>query len=486
MSGSGDPKAPLIAVPSAAPMDVAGPTRTAGDTNHNHQADDGKIHVPTAAGYVPPPSDVASPREMAAAAGGGGGSAVPGGIQVPTASQIAYGAVPAPPAYGSEAAPSLLSMNQLRAKFGMFLLGGFVLSILLQFNAVQWILKWVVERQIDSNCAIGVSPDDRSQCMGAQGVYRVSFALFIFFFAHYLASHRQNLCMASEDKITFNQNYFLVKCILLIAVTLICFVIPNSFFVVWAWFAFVLSIFFLVAQILVLIEFAFAWSEDWNKKAEELGDSRYRTGLLVSSIVMIIGAIVIISLGFVWFGHSSECGGNQAALCLTLIAGIFSLALSLKVGRGTIVPAAVVFIYTAWTCFSALSGSSQGPCRGVDPGSTSQLVLSAVFTAASLILSTLSAATSRDAFECTDMELTGADADASLLQHFQGVCTLAAAYLSMLVTNWTIVGDNSMASIYGNKNNASLAAKLGSEGLCVVLFFITLIAPMCCKNRSYE
>jgi len=103
-----------------------------------------------------------------------------------------------------------------------------------------------------------------------------------------------------------------------------------------------------------------------------------------------------------------------------------------------------------------------------------------------VIVSTLSAATSRDALHTTDMTETGLDADCLLLQHFHGMMMLASAYLSMLVTNWTIVGDTNMANIYGNRNQASLGAKLGSEALCCVLFIVTLVAPMICKNRQFD
>lgn len=469
-------KTPLIEVPthvpSAAPSSSSSTAttapRTTNDTSDSaNNSNNSKIAVPdhfaapsapttgyhrvTDAGAPPPPP-------------GGGGS-----IDVP------------PPAYGSEAAPSLVNLTRVRLQFGGVLILGVILCLVLNYHGITWLFKWEIEKEMALNCAIGDAGDALSDCLGAQGVYRVSFTLFVFFLVHYIMSHRQNLCLEPTSRIEFNHSYIVWKLGGAVGFLALCFVIPNSFFVFFAWLSFVLSILFLIGQLLVLIEFAYSWAEDWSQRE----DQRYPRALLACTILMVIGAIVIISLGFKFYGASSECGGNQAALTLTLIAGIFYLVLSVHIGKGTIVPAAVVFIYTAWTCFSALSSDSPPECQQFQVTGIGQLVFSAVFTAASLVVSTLSAATSRDAFNTTDMEETGVEADALLLQHFHLMMMLASSYLSMLITNWTIVGDSSMASIYGNRNQASYAAKLGSDGLCVVLFIITLAAPLICKNREF-
>jgi serine incorporator 1/3 len=453
---------PLVPVPSSVPetKTTTGGGRTAADTTTANHHDSGKISVPDSVhspttNYTRLDDDMPSHHNNE--------------VSVP------------PPAYGSEAAPSQINLTTVRLNFGLVLLLGFVLCLLMNYHIVTWILKWVVEKEMADSCAIGDSADALSECLGAQGVYRVSFTLFMFFLIHYLMSHHHNLCMEPKSRIEFNHGHILIKIVIAIAFLFLTFVIPNSFFVFYAWLAFVLSIFFLIGQLLVLIEFAYSWAEDWSQRE----DTRYGKALLFLTVLMIIGAIVIVSIGFKFFGSNSDCSGNQAALSLTLIAGLFYLALSVQIGKGTIVPAAVVFIYTAWTCFSALSSDSPPGCAAFTTSGALQLILSGVFTAASLIVSTLSAATSHDAFTTTDIEETGLEKDAILLQHFHLMMMLASAYLSMLVTNFTIVGSSSMASIYGDRNSASLAAKLSSEGLCVILFLISLAAPYCCKNREF-
>ena len=454
-------KTPLVQVPAALPSNAPPPSasaaapRTASSTEMEYSASH-SVAVPAAAPH-------------------GGGH---------DAHLLASAGTAVPPAYGSAAAPpAAMSMTRIRITFGLFLLFGFVASLLLQFQTVMWIFKWVIEKGMAESCAIKTGLPGLYQCMAAQGVYRVSFALFVFFLLHYMLSHRQNLCLEPESRVALNQGYFIIKLVLLVGFMLLCFIIPNEFFVFYAWLCFALSIIYLIAQLLVLIEFAYAWSEDWSSRE----DDRYQKGLLACTVGMIVGSIVLLSLCFKWFGYQSECGGNQAAIALTLIAGLFYLAVSVQAGKGAIVPASVVFIYTSWTCFCAISSSGDEACQGTIGASTNtQLVLSSVFTAVSLIVSTLSAATSRDAFSLDDMTETGAEGDAMMMSHFHGIMVLASAYLAMLVTNWTIVGSTSMASIYGVANHASLGAKLGSEALCVVLFLTTLIAPYCCKGREFD
>lgn len=476
MSSPKNNATPLIEVPSAPPPPPAATASSSAPpaTRTTHDTDSTKVNVPA---YSPSNND--SDHHHYPPASSTGYHRVTGD-DVPAGHVAVPGSTSAPPAYGSAAAPSQVNLTTVRLQFGLVLILGFVLALVMNYRNIDWLFKWVITKDFES-CIIGPSPDDWLQCLGAQGVYRVSFTLFTFFLVHYLVSHRQNLCMEPQSRIEFNHSKLFWKLIIAVGFLFLCFVIPNSFFVFYAWLSFVLSILFLVGQLLVLIEFAYAWAEDWSQRE----DQRYAKALLGLTILMIIGAITIVGLGFSFYGFNSSCGGNQAALSLTLIAGIFYLLLSVHIGKGTIVPAAVVFIYTAWTCFSALNSDSPPECQKYQVEGVGQLVFSAIFTAASLVISTLSAATSRDAFNTTEMAETGLEADSLLLQHFHLMMMLASSYLCMLVTNWTIVGDSAMASIWGSRNQASLGAKLGSEALCVVLFLFTLAAPLICKNREF-
>ena len=65
---------------------------------------------------------------------------------------------------------------------------------------------------------------------------------------------------------------------------------------------------------------------------------------------------------------------------------------------------------------------------------------------------------------------------------FQLVMCLASFYLTMLLTNWATY-DASKAPGVGT---ASMWIQFVSQWVTVALFLWTLIAPMCCPNRTFE
>ena len=65
---------------------------------------------------------------------------------------------------------------------------------------------------------------------------------------------------------------------------------------------------------------------------------------------------------------------------------------------------------------------------------------------------------------------------------FQLVMCLACFYLAMLLTNWATYDASNAASI----GTASMWIQFVSQWVTVALFLWTLIAPMCCPNRSFE
>jgi hypothetical protein len=65
---------------------------------------------------------------------------------------------------------------------------------------------------------------------------------------------------------------------------------------------------------------------------------------------------------------------------------------------------------------------------------------------------------------------------------FQLVMCLACFYLAMLLTNWATYD----ASNAANVGTASMWIQFVSQWVTVALFLWTLVAPMCCPNRTFE
>jgi hypothetical protein len=365
-----------------------------------------------------------------------------------------------------------MSVRRVRLTYAVLLAIGFVLGIIVKTTAFEWVAKWAIEK--------GCNGD--KECIGAQACYRISFAMALFFFIHWAVSSPWNLCLSGAQRVSFNQAGILYKLISLIPLFLISFAIPNDFFVVFAWISLVTSVVFLVGQLVVLLEFSYSWSDDWATRE----DSKYANGLLVCTVVMFLGAISFIAVSYSYFGKNSACQTNQAMISITLVAAIMYSALSIVAPRGSILPSATVFLYTAYTCFSAMAMTPNSECNSMGSTGLTQLIISTIFSGISLAYMTVSAGESRSAFQLDAQEETVEEAEAASFSFFHVQMLLGSCYLAMLLTNWTILGSTTMKELKPNDYEGGYWAKLSSEIVCILLYLWTLLAPFICRDRDFN
>jgi len=286
--------------------------------------------------------------------------------------------------------------------------------------------------------------------------------------------------MSSQQRIGFNSGHKLIRVIAFILLLIISFVIPNNFFVVYAWICLVLSVFFLVVQLILLLDFSYSWNEAWSTKEE----TKYKVGLIASVVILFGLALTITGLMYKWFG-SSSCQTGQALVSTTLLSAILYTVGSVFARGGSILPAGVVFLYTAWTCYSALqSGVPEGSCNTITSSSTTQLIIGSTISMFSLVIASINAATSRDAFQLEKPQETEEEAEAGTYTFFHLMMLFGSGYLAMLLTSWSVAGSSSESNLTTfDSGLGPMWAKFSSELLCIALYFWTLIAPYACPNR---
>ena len=198
----------------------------------------------------------------------------------------------------------------------------------------------------------------RKNCISNYTVYRLSFALAMFFLA---------ICVGSICSTMVHRGLWVIKIIAYLVLVTATFFIPNDFFYGYEWVARVLSAFFLVLQIVILIDFCYDLSEFIMDKAEEdngvarddpkaccnCGPTGWKVVFLVLSGLCLVTAIVGVVLLFVHFG---QCGHNIAFIVITIVLGVATTILSLlnQVNGGLLTPSAV-FAYSTYMCYQALS-----------------------------------------------------------------------------------------------------------------------------------
>lgn len=120
--------------------------------------------------------------------------------------------------------------------------------------------------------------------------------------------------------------------------------------------------FFLVIQMVILLDFVQTWNDSWVSAGEE--DNSWLYALLALTISAYGAVITMAALMFHWFspsGVDGGCGFNTTLITLSLLLCLTFAFISLHPisSTGSIFPAAIVGLYTMYLCFSALEVRSE-------------------------------------------------------------------------------------------------------------------------------
>ena len=189
--------------------------------------------------------------------------------------------------------------------------------ILLVNSIVSWIMltDWAMKKlshltldYVDIKC-LG------EECYGYVAVQRINFALGFF---HVLMALMLIGVQTSKDpRATIQNGFWLPKIFGWIAMIVLTFFIPNSFFIVWGnYFAMVGACLFLLIGLILLVDLAHNWAEYCQEKIETT-ESRVWTGMLVgSAMFMYLASFAMTVVMYIYFAKSG-CGMNQAAITVS-------------------------------------------------------------------------------------------------------------------------------------------------------------------------
>lgn len=379
---------------------------------------------------------------------------------------------------------------------------------------------------------------DSSVCMGIGAVDRITFALALFFLFHGLFLRFQ-----ACKRLDF-QNWWL-KIFIFFVLLISSWFIPDAFYDnAYRNIARVVSGLFLLIQLLILVDFAYTWNEDWTSDAKQY----FKSILGLSFLFQAIGFVSMV-LDFIHFG-SSGCKLNQFfisfTLILTTIATLISISPWLEEGGG-LLPASVVALNSYWLLFDALT-SDPSECNTVG---TKSLELIPLFVGLVLNTCAMSYAawsvsssssffgsdeynedihTDHDMLHDRESQSSGASSssasyhkeeDSSSLQHsskdkddddddddhvkvpvtrghalrssrFHLLMCAASMYQCMLLTSW---GSRQAAEYNNESDKESIAYSLSEESMWIkmstqwiglAIFIWSLIAPKVCPNRDFS
>jgi len=319
-------------------------------------------------------------------------------------------------------------------------------------------------------------------CLGNQAVYRLSWGAFFFFML---------MCLFTIFVIQIHYHYFLPKFIVFAACCIGWFFLPDSFFDVWQEICRVLSFFFLVLQLIILIDFANDLHEFLINPSGADGDAgEMPCGAKVAYIGLCVagmgGGIAGCVCMFIYLG---DCDLNRFFISMTLIFGFFTTILSCleKFSKGWLVPS-IIFAYATFLCWQAILSSPDPSCNslatGVGSTNLSSLIVGMIIIMVSLIYACNSAANAAPTLCTFGVPKKENDPDQkNYFFHF--VMAMGCMYMAMILTNWgKSTGEDSNTNTGISKE--SMWIKISSQWLAYSLYLWSLLAPVCFPNRDFS
>ncbi|WFD18520.1 Membrane protein tms1 [Malassezia caprae] len=242
---------------------------------------------------------------------------------------------------------------------------------------------------------------EQETCVGVLAVHRITFALALLHLL--LAALLVDVHDSRAPKAAIQNGWWGPKVFAWLLLVTLAFLLPSGFFLVWAnYIAPCLALVFILQSLVLLVDFAHAWAEECLDRWER-GSELHKYLLLGSTLGTHAFAVLGTILLFVYFGRGS-CTGNRYVLWmnLALYLGLTFTSIHPRVQeanpRSGLAQCGIVVAYMTYLVASALMQHDDEACNPVARGrgegvQTSTVVLSALFTFATIAYSTTRAAT---------------------------------------------------------------------------------------------
>jgi serine incorporator 1/3 len=196
-------------------------------------------------------------------------------------------------------------------------------------------------------------------CLGVSAVYRMSLALAILFFLMFLA------CLPrSEFSKKMNEGFWPMKILIIFALFFVFFLVSNSFFEGYSDFAKFMGLFFLVFQIIMLIDLFYLCGEKMKAYYDE-GYQYCGPILIALAAILFIGNLLLTIFNFIWFSSDSGCGMNIFIIILNIIFTITQTGISVSgiSKNGSLITAGLQSLYLTYLTWAGLSSNPDGKCN---------------------------------------------------------------------------------------------------------------------------
>nr|CAH8865846.1 unnamed protein product [Trichobilharzia regenti] len=362
---------------------------------------------------------------------------------------------------------------------------------------------------------------------GFGAVYRVCFASTIFYLVFCLIMIRVH---SSRDwRAKLQNGFWFFKYLCWLGLLIGAFFIPvEGFTNTWMVVGMIGGSLYILVQLVLLVDFAHSWNENWITQYEDTDNKCYAAGLVFCTLLFNGFAITGIILLYVFYAGAPECGLNKALISLNLIACVLASVVSIlpkvqeHLPHSGLLQSAVI---TAYVTFLTWSGLTNGQIPACNPSLTIanstaahsdsvvlkfewHIAIGIIVLIFSVLYSTIRSSTTTSAGKfflsgtedtqladtssgpdddgdnrrgqkVWDNEESGVAYDYSMF-HF--MMLLATLYVMVMLTNW-LRPQNDLKTLAGN--SASFWVRIVSSWICLIIYVWTLIAPALFPDRTF-
>uniref|UniRef100_A0A8C2P349 Serine incorporator 3 n=1 Tax=Capra hircus TaxID=9925 RepID=A0A8C2P349_CAPHI len=325
----------------------------------------------------------------------------------------------------------------------------------------------------------------------------------------------------------FNRFWFF-KIAAIVGIMVGSFYIPGGHFNT-AWFVvgMVGAFFFILIQLVLLVDFAHSWNESWVNRMEEGNPRCWYAALLSITSLFYILSIIFAGLLYKYYTKPDGCTENKFFISFNLILCVVISVLSIhpKIQehqpRSGLLQSSLITLYTMYLTWSAMSNEPDRSCNPglltptpAVPSESGPSLNKENFTGLLVFVLSLSYSSIRNSSNSQVSKLTLSGSDSVILRDtaangasdeedgrprravdneregvqynysmFHLMLCSASLYIMMTLTNWYSPDANfqSMTSKW-----PAVWVKISSSWFCLLLYVWTLVAPLVLTNRDFS
>ncbi|XP_041835835.1 serine incorporator 1 [Melanotaenia boesemani] len=204
--------------------------------------------------------------------------------------------------------------------------------------------------------------------VGYKAVYRVCFGMSVWFLGFSILMI--NIKTSSDPRASVHNGFWCFKFVALVAVMIGAFYIPDEPFT-HAWFVIGScgAFFFILIQLVLLVDFAHSWNESWVEKMENDNSKSWYAALLAVMILNYIMSFTAVVLFFLFYTKPDGCFINKFFVTFNIVFCILASVISVlrKVQesqpRSGLLQSSFITLYTMFLTWSAMTNEPDQNCN---------------------------------------------------------------------------------------------------------------------------